>query len=183
MAAPTASKNFSALTALATGPADTDELFILDSNESTPTNKPKRTTFAVFKTGLTYPGGTDVAVVDGGTGASNTVDARVNLELDFPVTNDSGATYNLLLADAFTTINITVASTVVIPANSVTPFPIGTEINVVQGGTGAITFSCPTDTLNINANLTAVTNGAYAVAGIKKMATLEWVLFGNLVAA
>lgn len=46
MAAPTESKNFSALTALAAAPADTDELYIQDVSEGVATNKPKRITFA-----------------------------------------------------------------------------------------------------------------------------------------
>lgn len=39
-----------------------------------------------------FSGGTDVAVADGGTGASTTVDARVNLAQDFPVGTFATAT-------------------------------------------------------------------------------------------
>lgn len=52
MAAPTESKNFSSLTALATAPASTDELYIQDVSEAVATDKPKRITFANLTTNL-----------------------------------------------------------------------------------------------------------------------------------
>jgi len=48
MPAPTASKNFSALTALATAPAAGDEFYIHDASEGTATNKPKRIAWSVI---------------------------------------------------------------------------------------------------------------------------------------
>ena len=52
MAAPTESKNFSALTALGSAPASGDEVYVQDASEGVGTNKPKRMTFATFATNL-----------------------------------------------------------------------------------------------------------------------------------
>ena len=79
------------------------------------------------------------------------------------------------------------AVAVTIPANDSVAFAIGTEIHFEQGGAGAITVGItagsPTNTLNVNANLTKVTNGQYSVCTIKKTSATTWTIFGNLVPA
>ena len=75
------------------------------------------------------------------------------------------------------------AVAVTIPANASVAFAIGTEIHFEQGGAGAITVGITSDTLNVNANLTKVTNGQYSVCTIKKTSATTWTIFGNLVAA
>ena len=79
------------------------------------------------------------------------------------------------------------AVAVTIPANDSVAFAIGTEIHFEQGGAGAITVGItagsPTNTLNVNANLTKLTNGQYSVCTIKKTSATTWTIFGNLVAA
>ncbi len=69
MAAPTASKDFSALTSLTTAAAD-DELFISDTSEAVATNKPKRITTENLKKLITSPRG---AFIVAATGANQTV--------------------------------------------------------------------------------------------------------------
>lgn len=63
-------------------------------------------------------------------------------------------------------------------------WPDGAAIEIEQNGNGAVTVEGSGGVvIHVNANLTAVTNGQYAVAGLKRVDTDEWVLFGNLVAA
>jgi hypothetical protein len=68
----------------------------------------------------------------------------------------------------------------VIPLNSSVPFPIGTQINVMQLGTGIVAFAGTVGTtLNSNGNKFR-TNGQYAVGTLIKVDTDTWVAIGNL---
>lgn len=112
--------------------------------------------------------------------------ARTTLVNDHPVDEyTTDTTRNLVLADAWKTIQVTnvAANDVVIPANASIAFPVGTEIYIIQGGAGTTTVTISTDTLQKESGLTASLAGQWAVAGIKKTDTTEWVVFGNLAAA
>lgn len=62
--------------------------------------------------------------------------------------------------------------------------PDGFAVAILQGAAGAVTVQAGAGaTLRVNAALTAVTNGQYAIAQILKIAAGEFVIFGNLVAA
>ena len=124
-----------------------------------------------------------------------TVNSDKSIDLDNSITgeliqsggvaNESGTTYAPALGDEGNYVVCTNASAiaVTIPANASVAFAIGTEIHFEQGGAGAITVGITSDTLNVNANLTKVTNGQYSVCTIKKIAATTWTIFGNLVAA
>lgn len=76
------------------------------------------------------------------------------------------------------------ATTYTIPPQSSVAWLAGSQIEFEQGGAGAVTVQGGSGvTIRVNAALTAVTNGQYAVAGLKRIAENEWVLFGNLVPA
>ena len=75
-------------------------------------------------------------------------------------------------------------------ATGVLPVFLGKSTKSIQHFVGGdkgyiaeMTLGITTDTLNVNANLTKVTNGAFAVCIIKKVAAAEWTIFGSLVAA
>lgn len=137
-----------------TTPVDADEVGLIDSAAS---NVLKKLTWANIKATLkTYfdtlyyaMGGTDVAVADGGTGASSASAARTNLGLAigsdvqaFDATLHAGlgnsgaktADYTLTLADANSLVGHSFgddnARTFTIPANSSVAFPIGTTITI-----------------------------------------------------
>lgn len=96
----------------------------------------------------------------------------------------TGTSYTLVLTDVAKLVKLTNAAsiTLTIPANASVAFPIGTQILLYQGGAGQVTISPDGGvTLRSYDNKYKI-NGQYGVAGILKLATDEWVAFGNLVA-
>jgi len=91
-------------------------------------------------------------------------------------------TYNLVLTDAHKTVTLTNGSAIDarIPLNSGTAFPIGTRIELIQGGAGQVTVA-PTGgvTLNSSGGKTKLA-AQYAVATILKTDTNTWYLFGDI---
>jgi hypothetical protein len=94
----------------------------------------------------------------------------------------TGTTYTLALDDAGKVITATNASpvTITVPGNSAVAYPIGTQIVVVAGGAGAVTFS-PVVGVTVNSKDSNLTiDGQYASACLLKVSTNTWILFGAL---
>jgi hypothetical protein len=94
------------------------------------------------------------------------------------------ASYTLVLADAAQLIQMNVASAndLSIPTNASVAFPIGTQILIYQAGAGQtsiVAVTPGTTTVRAQGSKNKI-NGQYGVAGIIKIATDEWVAFGNL---
>ena len=91
-------------------------------------------------------------------------------------------TYNLVLTDAHKTVTLTNGSAIDarIPLNSGTAFPIGTRIELIQGGAGQVTVA-PTSGVTVNSSGGKTKLAAqYAQATILKVATDTWYLFGDI---
>lgn len=91
-------------------------------------------------------------------------------------------TYNLVLTDAHKTVTLTNGSAIDarIPTNAGTAFPIGTRIELIQGGAGQVTVT-PTSGVTVNSSGGKTKLAAqYAVATILKVATDTWYLFGDI---
>lgn len=91
-------------------------------------------------------------------------------------------TYNLVLTDAHKTVTLTNGSAIDarIPLNSGTAFPIGTRIELLQGGAGQVTVA-PTSGVTVNSSGGKTKLAAqYAQATILKVATDTWYLFGDI---
>ena len=72
------------------------------------------------------------------------------------------------------------AVTLTIPTNASVAFPVGTEIEVVQKGSGTVTVAGASGvTIDSLDSMTSLA-GQYAVAGLKKINTNEWILAGAL---
>lgn len=94
----------------------------------------------------------------------------------------TGTSYTLVSTDAAKLISLTNASpiTLTVPTNASVAFPIGTQILIYQGGAGTVTVG-GTPTIRSQGSKLK-TNGQYAIAGLLKVATDEWVFFGNTTA-
>lgn len=92
----------------------------------------------------------------------------------------TGTSYTLVLTDAAKLITLTNAAaiTLTVPTNASVAFPIGTQILLYQGGAGQVTISSSA-TIRSQGNKLKL-YGQYAVGGLLKVATDEWVAFGNL---
>lgn len=92
------------------------------------------------------------------------------------------ASYTLALTDAgkFVRMNVATANNLTVPTNATVAFPIGTVVNVMQIGAGQSTLT-PAGGVTIRSeNNKYKTKAQYAVVGLLKIATDEWVAFGNL---
>ena len=93
----------------------------------------------------------------------------------------TGTTYTLVLADVAKVVSLTNASaiTLTIPTNASVAFPTGTQILLYQGGAGQVTIGGAGVTIRSQGTKLKLF-GQYAVAGLLKVGTDEWVAFGNL---
>ena len=133
----------------------------------------------------TYP--LSEAFVDGDVLAASDVNSTnegVN-DLAFGQFNaQTGTTYTLVLTDVAKVVSLTNAAsiTLTVPENSSVAFPVGTQILLYQGGAGQVTIS-PAGSVTVRSQGTKLKITAqYGVAGLLKVATDEWVAFGNLAA-
>jgi hypothetical protein len=94
----------------------------------------------------------------------------------------TGTSYTLALTDVAKVVSLSNASaiTLTVPTNASVAFPVGTQILLYQGGAGQVTVAGDSgvDVRSEGAKLKIV--GQYGVAGLLKLATNEWVAFGNL---
>lgn len=94
------------------------------------------------------------------------------------------ASYTLALSDNGKVIemNVAGANTLTVPPNSSVAFPIGTLIAVDQLGAGQTTITPGSGvTIRSSGGLTKI-KGQYSSVSLRKRATDEWVLVGDLVA-
>ena len=111
----------------------------------------------------------------------NSITEGVN-DIAFGVFNaQTGTTYTLVLADVAKVVSLTNASaiTLTIPTNASVAFPTGTQILLYQGGAGQVTIGGAGVTIRSQGTKLKLF-GQYAVGGLLKVGTDEWVLFGNL---
>lgn len=95
----------------------------------------------------------------------------------------TGTSYTLVLTDAGKLVTLTNASAIslLVPTNASVALAVGTQILLYQGGAGQVTVSAvtpATTTIRAQGSKTKI-SGQYAIAGLVKVATDEWVFFGN----
>jgi hypothetical protein len=92
----------------------------------------------------------------------------------------TGTSYTLVLSDVAKVVSLTNAAaiTLTVPTNASVAFPLGTQILLYQGGAGQVTISSSATLRSQGSKLKI--SGQYGVAGLLKVATDEWVAFGNL---
>jgi hypothetical protein len=96
--------------------------------------------------------------------------------------NTQTGNYTLALADAGKTVeqNLGTATTVTVPPNSSVAFPIGTIIEVARYGAGTVAIAAGAGvTIRSRGGLLSIGN-QYGAVSLRKRATDEWVLVGDL---
>ena len=92
------------------------------------------------------------------------------------------ASYTLVLADAGTAVDMNSASAVnlTVPPNSSVAFPVGTVIEVFQYGAGQVTIVAGAGVTLRSPSALVKTAVQYASVTLRKRATDEWTLEGDL---
>jgi len=141
---------------------------------------------------MTISGPEGDVIVDDAAGESVTiakwVSHRVNaaslaaMVAGLPPKAEAGSSYTAALGDANSYVRFTSSSPVsfTIPPNSSVAFPLGTVIEVEQGGAGAVSIVAGAG-VTINSRASDLTlAGQYAVAFAKKVGTDTWTVNGDL---
>jgi hypothetical protein len=94
----------------------------------------------------------------------------------------TGTSYTYAMGDSgeFVTFNNASAIGTVIPTNASVPFPVGTQINILQLGAGAVAVGASVGVTAFSNGSKFRTNGQYAAATLVKIASDTWVVIGNL---
>jgi hypothetical protein len=124
---------------------------------------------------ITTSGITSVGIL-----SSLAVTANVVYHID---TNAQAASYTLVLADDGKIVEVGSASpnTLTVPTNASVAFPIGTQITVIQTGTGQTTITPVSGTVTINATPGLKLRTQWSSCVLIKRATNTWVALGDLV--
>ena len=96
-------------------------------------------------------------------------------------TNAQTASYTLVLADKNKIVEMGVgsANTLTVPLNSSVAFPVGSQINILQTGSGQTTITA-TGGVTINATPGLKIRAQWSYATLIKRATDTWVLVGDI---
>ena len=94
----------------------------------------------------------------------------------------TGTTYTLVIDDDHKLVSFSNSSaiTLTIPTNESVAFPVGTQILILQKGTGQVTIGKATGVTVNSVNGANKTVAQYSMAGLIKLATDTWILFGDL---
>ncbi len=128
-----------------------------------------------------FPVGLDRRVLTADSSQTNGLDWEY--PSDLTLNAQTGTTYTLVATDSgkFVTCSNAGAITVTVPTNATVPFPVGTQVNLVQLGAGQVTIAGAGVTLRSNGSKLKLF-GQYAAATLVKIGTDEWVLVGNTAA-
>ncbi len=130
---------------------------------------------------ISFAGSTNLAATDV-EAALDELDAEKASAL--VVANLQTASYTLVLTDAGKVVemNVAAANTLTVPPNSSVAFPIGATIEVYQQGAGQTTITAGTGVTIRERESKLKLAGQYATASLRKRATDEWVLAGDVAA-
>lgn len=94
--------------------------------------------------------------------------------------NVQTASYQLAASDSAVEMNAASGTVVTVPPYLTVPFPVGTVIDILRYGAGAVTVQAGSGvTLRSRSSLTGVAN-RYGSVSLRKIALNEWLLTGDL---
>ena len=131
-------------------------------------------------TGATGPVSTQPSTVTGPTGPTGSTGIAGTL-LPYVTVSQTGTTYTLVIGDAYDIVERSNASANIleIPSNAVVPFDIGTQIHIIQVGTGQTTIQSTAGAV-INSSNGLKLRTQWSVATLIKRATNTWIATGDL---
>ena len=108
-----------------------------------------------------------------------------NIVLSEVATSAQTGSYTLVAADRgkLVEMNVGSANTLTVPLNSSVPFPIGTQIDILQVGSGKTTVAGATVGVTINATPGLAIRAQWGGATLIKRGENTWVLIGDLTTA
>jgi len=100
----------------------------------------------------------------------------------YTVTQSTGTSYTLALSDSGKVLpfNLTDTGTITVPTNASVAFPTGSVVNIIQSGTGAVVVTGASGVSIRSEGNKYKLKAQYSLGGVVKIATDEWVAFGNL---
>ena len=110
---------------------------------------------------------------------TDSLEKKTNKLISFN-TYTTSDTLRLSDADKVIEMNVGTANNLVIPTNTAYAFPVGTQITVIQIGSGQTTFSPASGVTVHSASSKVKLSGQYSGATLIKKATNEWYLFGDI---
>ena len=119
---------------------------------------------------------------DGPTEITGDLDVTGNVVWHSLFNPQTGTTYTLALSDdgKVITMSNSSANTLTIPKNSVISFPVGTQITIVQTGTGQTTLAPADGDVTIRSTTTLKLRSQYSSASIMQISTNEWLVIGDM---
>lgn len=105
----------------------------------------------------------------------NSTDTRLTVTVSSATTS-----YTLQDSDANTAMTFTGTLTVLVPDNSSVAFPIGTQLVIINRGSGTISIDVAGTATLYSAGSVYDITAQYGVASLIKTGTDEWYLAGNL---
>jgi hypothetical protein len=113
--------------------------------------------------------------------SSTTADLSTYLGKYVTINAQIGTSYTLILADdsKIVEMNNAATNTLTVPANSTVPYSVGTQITILQTGTGQTTITGAAG-VTVNSTPGSKLRTQWSSATLIKRATDTWVLLGDL---
>ena len=140
-----------------------------------------------YEAGITLANIVTVADMTTGTLAvtgNSVLDGTAVVKQGLPIIDEAGTSKTLALSDngGYIITSSGSAVTITVPPNSSVAFPTGAEIVVFQSGAGQVTFAAGAGVTIRSKDSNLKISAQYAAATLKKVATDEWHLLGDLAA-
>ena len=122
----------------------------------------------------------DVASADAATAATAAAAAQA---LQYIVTNAQAGSYTLQLSDAGRVVEMSGGGTLTVPTNGSVPFPVGSQITILQTGASQVSIAPADGTVTLNsAGGYRKIAAQWSAVTLLKRGTNTWVALGALVA-